>query len=61
MTRANDLALGVVVSGKPAYIILGFAGLGVFVTAKTGIRAYKEIRQRIEGMSSWQDDAATTD
>ena len=40
----NTLALGVVVSGKAAYLVLGFAAIGVFATAKTAVSLYQGVQ-----------------
>ena len=40
----NTLALGVVVSGRSAYVVLGFAAIGVFATAKTAVSLYQNMQ-----------------
>lgn len=54
----NTLALGVVVSGKAAYLVLGFAGIGVYATVKTGLGVYNQIQKRFKEEVLWQDDTA---
>lgn len=43
----NGVVIGTAVSGKAAYILVAFAAIGVFVTAKQTARVYQDIKQSV--------------